>query len=55
MSEKAAVLTNHNKPKKTMKEIQEETKHTEKEFGAAGCNYGKQTTNSRGEVAESSL
>lgn len=26
-----------------MKQIQEETKHAEKEFGAAGCNYGKQT------------
>lgn len=38
-----------------MKEIQEETKHAEKEFGAAGCNYGKQTMNGRGEVAESSL
>lgn len=38
-----------------MKEIQEETKHAEKEFGAAGCNYGKQTMNVRGEAAESSL
>lgn len=37
-----------------MKEIQE-TKHAEKEFGAAGCNYGKPIINGRGEVAESSF
>lgn len=38
-----------------MKEMQEEAKHAEKEFGAAGCNYGKQTMNSRDEVAKSSF
>lgn len=38
-----------------MKEIQEETKHAEKELGAVGCNYGKQTMNGRGEVAGSSV
>jgi len=38
-----------------MKAIQEETKHAEKEFGATGCNYRKQTMNGRGEVAESNF
>lgn len=53
--EKAAVLTNHNRVKKQWRRSKEKLNMLRKEFGAAGCNYGKQTMNGRGEVAESSL